>query len=112
MPDQDAPQVPLPQDSSQPRAKIKARVGAATEPRSLKDRLAEIASARVDPANDRLLLYEVLLEEYESLDQPRLDPADMEQIRSEIEAIRLEGESCQRECAGLPDEKRDAFEEI
>jgi hypothetical protein len=113
MQNQDTRQAPKPQVSSRlDEARINARLGPATPPRSFKERLAAIANARVDPANDRLLLYEILLEEFESMDQPQLDPTDQEAIRSAIEEIRLEGEACQSQCAGLPEDKRDAFEEI
>ncbi|HVG32446.1 MAG TPA: patatin-like phospholipase family protein [Pyrinomonadaceae bacterium] len=56
----------------------------------LGDLLREINAAREDPARARLWLYEVLLEEYDKLEQPPLLEADIIAIRGKIDALNAE----------------------
>jgi hypothetical protein len=70
---------------------------------ALSELLREINRNRQDPANVRLWLYEVLLEEYDSLGQPALLEADIEDIRKKLKQFKDECEAKKDE-AGI--EKR------
>lgn len=83
MPDQDAPQTPAAGELSQ--AANQPPQGNLKPPSLLSDLLREINEAREDPANARLRLYEVLLDEYDGLEQPALFETDLTAIRGKID---------------------------
>lgn len=86
MSDQDAPQFPAGEEVFQTANQTPA--GNVEPPFRLSDLLREINAARQDPANARLWLYEVLLEEYDGLEQPPLLEADIRNIREKLKAFK------------------------
>lgn len=102
MSDQKAQQVSSPQESSRTEGKVEAQLGAATPPSPFQ----QMMSVDANPDDKRLLLYEVLLDEYESLAQPHLHPSLMKEIKDEIRSIRAEGERFKETCEKLPEKKQ------
>ncbi len=92
MSDQVTQQVSGQQDISQPQGEIMAQVGPAPPVSSIKEFISEATSRTEEPANNRLLLYEVLLDEYETLAHPQLHPTVRQQIEKAIKDIRKDGD--------------------
>lgn len=111
MSNQDALKPPGTPESSRAPAEINARLGDPEASLTLKERLSKIAGASIDSANKRLLLYEILLDEFKSLEQSEIALSDMDVVKTTSAQIRDEGESFKELWSVLPEDERDEYEE-